>query len=232
MAFGDIERLRTWLSSVEAIAECDTDARGGKMLEIATYNFDEGDSSPKREPVQIVLRTEDLLFAGGPDAKVPIWPKIVEKVTNSLLEKASGKSVLKDHRDKDYGCKKENGRNEFLCEFSSLVAWITGIPMKTERRIMENTPNKVIDKAFSHLNSGPTFVIWDSMLDHIVQSSPAEKSYKGVGINRQMFHILDKVEKTVNRDQFIEYSSLKPADASNMPMDARQENVHIVYPLA
>lgn len=166
---------------------------------------------------------------------MPVWPKLVEKIDGSLREADEWKSVLLDKDGKLYGCKPEDDRlnnvRRGLCETSSSVASILGVPLKTDRRIMDNTPTKSIKASFQYFGKGPTFVYDPPGIQVILREKP-EADKPGLPSVRigHMFDLTKNMKDGVNANDWTTYESIKPPNEADAVFPGVQKDVHIVYP--
>jgi hypothetical protein len=198
LAFGHPEGFQTWTTQIGRLSRCDVDLKRNATLKVPAYRFDENGRNPERKDIDITLSKEDLRFASetneDPKKDVPVWPKLVEKVDATLREATDWKSVLLDKDGQLFDCKPKDDRlsgvRQGLCETSSVVASVLGIPLKTDRRIMENTPTKGIVDSFKHFGKGPTFVYTPFGVEMILRGNPEtgeDEFFPSVNIDSSRF---------------------------------------------
>lgn len=189
------------------------------MLKVPAYGFEYVGTQSHRQDVEISLSQNDLSFASGengePREDVPIWPKLVEKVEEALRDKSDRRnSFLLDEHGGMYRCQPSDSSlflvRRGLCRMSSVIASILGIRMKTDRRIMKNTPTDSVIASFTHFGKGPTFVYSHSGIQFILRGLPGpEVHFPSVNINTVRLSDMADIGKSVDVASTTEYEKIK-----------------------
>jgi hypothetical protein len=137
-----------------------------------------------------------------------------------------------------FDCRPEDNRlfevRRGLCETSSVVASVLGIPFKTDSRITDNTPTKGIVALFKHFGKGPTFVYIPFGIEMILRGNPetGEKEFfPSVNIDSSRLGLTKDLGDGVDTNGRASYESIKPFNEKHAVFPGVQKDVHIVYPV-
>lgn len=230
--------LNTLIGDVK-LSTCDTDglSEAGAKVTVKVFDF-QADGDREDVTQDLILKSSDLAFAARDRANISIWPAIVFKALDSIiqdknLQESDEKPTLLRSQGVDgepFHC---SGGRKYLCFASDLIARLLGIKLESTRRVMEDTKSEQVSitDIFDHAKDGPTVVFKNKALTYIVRENDGEQTFKALwldmkksGSDSEMVYRLKKFEEATG----IAYKKIKGQHQRSRKDE--HADVHIVYP--
>jgi hypothetical protein len=247
IAYGQQPTLTDFLDKIVGpdfkLSVCDTNdplEEGAKF----TYNvFDfEADGDRNVVPKEMILKQSDLAFAADDRENIAIWPVIVFKALDGILQDRNFQesTLLRNEEEVSelFHCGDER---KYLCYASDLITRLMGIELESTRRIMEDTKSDQVSitDIFNHAADGPTIVFKNKALTYIVRGvdgkADGDNTFKALWLDMQksggddeMKYRIDKFEEKSG----IKFKAIKGQHHSDFLFFKSEEHadVHIVHP--